>query len=179
LIRVLLAAGLVLIGLALVHAEDKDRDRDEGNAISVRLPGSKIVLSQGMSDDQVKSVFRPGAVAMDSKAGVSMANVKAAFGDYIVTLSSVNYGLKGFAVTVPDAGTPRAGYALRFWFDNGVKRLKHPEHKTGTNESGIPVESWSTPDMEWAIWTVTDKPSNIRHPVYHVTFTAQAADDDD
>jgi hypothetical protein len=178
--RVLLAAGLLLIGLALVHAEDKDRDRDESNTISVRLPGSKIVLSQGMSDDQVTSAFRPGAVAMDSRAGTGgMANVKASFGDYIVTLSSVNHTLKGFGVAPADAGNLRTSDALRSWFETCVKRLKSAVHQSSTNESSVPFETWSTPETEWAIWTVTDKPSNIRHPVYHVTFTAAPVDDDD
>lgn len=178
--RVLLAAGLVLIGLMLVHAEDKDRDRDEGAAISVRLPGSKIVLSQGMTDDQVMSAFYPGAVALDTRAGTGgMANVKAAFGDYIVTLTSVNHALKGFAVGPADAGTSRTTDALRVWFETGIKRLKSPVHKSRTNELGIPFETWGTPEIEWGVWTVTDKPSNIRHPVYHVTFTAAPVDDDD
>ena len=178
-----MVACLALLCSVHAYGEDKDRDRDHDRdaekGSSVRLPGSKIVLSPGMSDEQVKGAFRAGAVALDGAAGTGLANVKAAFGDYIVTLSSVNHELKGFAVTVPASGDAKAADALRTWFESDVKRLKKPEHKSAPNASGKPVESWSTPDMEWAIWTVTDQPGNIPHPVYHITFTAAAVDDDD
>jgi hypothetical protein len=176
-----MVACLALTCSVRVYAEDKDRDndRDAEKMGSVRLPGSKIVLFQGMSDDQVKSAFLAGAVAMDNKVGTGMANVKASFGEYMVTLSSVQHALKGFAVSAADAGASRTGDALKTWFDTGTKHLKNPQHKTGTTESGIPNESWSTPEIEWSIWTVVDKPTNLRHPVYHVTFTAAMADDDD